>query len=139
MPLHSHESFAKIVEHHGKLILGVVVSLAIFSILGASRLMVENSFINYFKENTEIYKGMKKIDNNLGGTTPLEIVVKFPKAKADVAVIHPLRLSMVLKMNLMRYNDAKYWFTAQKMETILKVHDYLLSLPEVGNVSSNTL
>lgn len=55
-----NESFAKIVEHHGKLILGVVVSLAIFSILGASRLMVENSFINYFKENTEIYKGIEK-------------------------------------------------------------------------------
>ena len=132
-----NESFAKIVEHHGKLILGVVVSLAIFSILGASRLMVENSFINYFKENTEIYKGMKKIDNNLGGTTPLEIVVKFPKAKADVksdASASPID-GFENEFDEMS-NDAKYWFTAQKMETILKVHDYLLSLPEVGNVSS---
>ena len=132
-----NESFAKIVEHHGKLILGVVVSLAIFSILGASRLMVENSFINYFKENTEIYKGMKKIDNNLGGTTPLEIVVKFPKAKAEVksdASASPID-GFENEFDEMS-NDAKYWFTAQKMETILKVHDYLLSLPEVGNVSS---
>jgi len=132
-----NESFAKIVEHHGKLILGVVVSLAIFSILGASRLMVENSFINYFKENTEIYKGMKKIDNNLGGTTPLEIVVKFPKAKVDVksdASASPID-GFENEFDEMS-NDAKYWFTAQKMETILKVHDYLLSLPEVGNVSS---
>ena len=132
-----NESFAKIVEHHGKLILGVVVSLAIFSILGASRLMVENSFINYFKENTEIYKGMKKIDNNLGGTTPLEIVVKFPKAKADVksdTSASPID-GFENEFDEMS-NDAKYWFTAQKMETILKVHDYLLSLPEVGNVSS---
>ena len=132
-----NESFAKIVEHHGKLILGVVVSLAIFSILGASRLMVENSFINYFKENTEIYKGMKKIDNNLGGTTPLEIVVKFPKAKVEVksdASASPID-GFENEFDEMS-NDAKYWFTAQKMETILKVHDYLLSLPEVGNVSS---
>ncbi len=132
-----NESFAKIVEHHGKLILGVVVSLAIFSILGASRLMVDNSFINYFKENTEIYKGMKKIDNNLGGTTPLEIVVKFPKAKADVksdTSASPID-GFENEFDEMS-NDAKYWFTAQKMETILKVHDYLLSLPEVGNVSS---
>ncbi|MFB1008617.1 MAG: MMPL family transporter [Sulfurospirillum sp.] len=132
-----NESFAKIVEHHGKLILGVVVSLAIFSILGASRLMVENSFINYFKENTEIYKGMKKIDNNLGGTTPLEIVVKFPKAKVDVksdTSASPID-GFENEFDEMS-NDAKYWFTAQKMETILKVHDYLLSLPEVGNVSS---
>lgn len=132
-----NESFAKIVEHHGKLILGVVISLAIFSILGASRLMVENSFINYFKENTEIYKGMKKIDNNLGGTTPLEIVVKFPKAKVEVksdASASPID-GFENEFDEMS-NDAKYWFTAQKMETILKVHDYLLSLPEVGNVSS---
>lgn len=132
-----NESFAKIVEHHGKLILGVVVSLAIFSILGASRLMVENSFINYFKENTEIYKGMKKIDNNLGGTTPLEIVVKFPKAKVDVkSDASALPIDGFENEFDEMSNDAKYWFTAQKMETILKVHDYLLSLPEVGNVSS---
>ena len=38
---------------------------------------VENSFINYFKSNTEIYKGMKLIDNELGGTTPMDILIKF--------------------------------------------------------------
>ena len=31
--------------------------------------------INYFKKNTEIYKGMKLIDDKLGGTTPLEIIL----------------------------------------------------------------
>lgn len=133
-----NESFAKIVEHHGKLIIGVVVSLAIFSILGASQLVVENSFINYFKQSTEIYKGMKKIDNNLGGTTPLEIVVKFPKAapvevKSETAT--PALDGFENEFDEMN-SDAKYWFTEQKMQTILKVHDYLKSLPEVGNVSS---
>ena len=34
---------------------------------------------NYFKNNSEIYKGMKLIDDKLGGTTPLEIILKFPK------------------------------------------------------------
>ena len=38
----------------------------------------ENSFINYFDKETEIYKGMKKIDDELGGTTPLDIILKFP-------------------------------------------------------------
>ena len=43
-----------------------------------SKLEVENSFINYFDKETEIYKGMKKIDEDLGGTTPLNIILKFP-------------------------------------------------------------
>ena len=58
---------------------GIVI---ILSIIGISKLEVENSFINYFNKNTEIYKGMKLIDEKLGGTTPLEVILKFPeKAK----------------------------------------------------------
>ena len=51
--------------------------LIVFSIYGISKLKVENSFINYFSSKTEIYKGMKNIDEKLGGTTPLEIILKF--------------------------------------------------------------
>lgn len=132
-----NESFAKIVEYHKKLIVTVVLSLAVFSFFGTSRLVVENSFINYFKESTEIYKGMKKIDNNLGGTTPLEIVVKFPKVKTEVqSDANASAIDGFENEFDAMSSDAKYWFTAQKMETILKVHDYLLSLPEIGNVSS---
>ena len=53
--------------------------MIILSFIGISRLEVENSFINYFSKKTEIYKGMKLIDEKLGGTTPLEIILKFPK------------------------------------------------------------
>ena len=59
------------------------VIVIILSVAGISRLEVENSFINYFKKNTEIYKGMKLIDEKLGGTTPLEVIIKFPKAEKD--------------------------------------------------------
>ena len=52
--------------------------IVIFSIIGILKLEVENSFINYFDKETEIYKGMKKIDDDLGGTTPLNIILKFP-------------------------------------------------------------
>ena len=51
----------------------------IISIIGITKLEVENSFINYFNKETEIYKGMKLIDNKLGGTTPLNIIIKFKK------------------------------------------------------------
>ena len=51
--------------------------------IGISRLEVENSFINYFSKKTEIYKGMKLIDEKLGGTTPLEVILKFPKKEKE--------------------------------------------------------
>ena len=44
---------------------------------------MENSFINYFDKDTEIYKGMKKIDDDLGGTTPLNIIIKFPAKQTE--------------------------------------------------------
>ena len=60
------------------LIFSLTIIILILSIIGISKLEVENSFINYFNKETEIYKGMKKIDDELGGTTPLNIIIKFP-------------------------------------------------------------
>lgn len=124
-------AFAGIVERHGKRIVAVVIAMACFSLYGATQLMVENSFINYFKESTEIYQGMKKIDNELGGTTPLEIVVKLPKNSSEGSGVEGFE-DEFSEMD----NDERYWFTEDKMQTILKIHDYFLSLPEIGNVSS---
>ena len=63
-------------------IFGVTGVVIILSVIGISKLEVENSFINYFNKNTEIYKGMKLIDEELGGTTPLEVILKFPNVKS---------------------------------------------------------
>lgn len=133
--------FANIVEHHGKTILISVVLIVAFSLYGATKLVVENSFINYFKESTEIYKGMLKIDNALGGTTPLEIVVRFPQIESKNEVKQTQtkendELSEFADEFKQNEDDTKYWFSEQKMQTILKVHDYLKSLSEIGNVSS---
>ena len=57
------------------------ILIILTSVVGISKLEVENSFINYFDKETEIYKGMKKIDEDLGGTTPLNIILKFPTKK----------------------------------------------------------
>ena len=57
--------------------------IVIASVIGISKLEVENSFINYFNKETEIYKGMKKIDDDLGGTTPLNIIIKFPAKQIE--------------------------------------------------------
>jgi len=68
---------AKFTLQNGRLILVLSVAIAAFTVIGASRLIVENSFIDYFDEETEIYQGMTVIDQRLGGTTPLEVIVDF--------------------------------------------------------------
>ena len=73
--------FAQISLNNYKIIFTLTIVVTILSLIGISRLEVENSFINYFSKKTEIYKGMKLIDEKLGGTTPLEVILKFPKKK----------------------------------------------------------
>jgi len=104
-----------------------------FSIFGISKLEVENSFINYFSKNTEIYKGMKLIDEKLGGTTPLEVIIKFPEAKKDKIEEED---EFDDWENEDGNDDKKYWFTKDKIDTITNVHNYLDSLPQIGKVLS---
>jgi len=70
---------AKVSKNNTKIIFSSALIVIIVSVIGITKLEVENSFINYFDKETEIYKGMKKIDDELGGTTPLDIILKFPK------------------------------------------------------------
>ena len=117
------------------LIFSTSLIVVFLSIYGIAKLEVENSFINYFDKKTEIYKGMKKIDDQLGGTTPLDVILKFPvneskKEKDD-------EFSEWEDDNKSSVDDvSKYWFTRNKIDKILKVHDYLDSLPEIGKVIS---
>ena len=113
-----------------KIIIGITTIAIILSILGISKLEVENSFINYFNKNTEIYKGMKLIDEKLGGTTPLEVIVKFPKQKNETENEDDWGDDGEDE------NSEKYWFTKDKIDKINKVHNYLDSLEPVGKVLS---
>ena len=115
------------------LIFGSTILIIIFSCVGILKLEVENSFINYFDKETEIYKGMKKIDEDLGGTTPLNIILKFPKKQKEV---ENEEFEEWEEENEADQNKAKYWFTRDKMDKIIKIHDYLESLPEIGKVLS---
>ena len=116
------------------LIFGSTILVVVFSIIGIFKLEVENSFINYFDKETEIYKGMKKIDDDLGGTTPLNVILKFPSSKKDSNSDD--EFEEWEEDNENNIDKAKYWFTRDKMDKIIKVHDYLDSLPEIGKVLS---
>ncbi len=115
------------------LIFGVTVIILFASLKGILKLEVENSFINYFDKETEIYRGMKKIDDDLGGTTPLDIILQFPKNKSQE---DDDEFSEWEEEEQKQEDKSKYWFTRDKMDKILKVHDYLDSQPEIGKVLS---
>ncbi|MCF6172375.1 MAG: MMPL family transporter [Campylobacteraceae bacterium] len=131
------QSCSNLVIHRGKKIILVAFIIAFISIYGASKLRVENSFISYFKKNTEIYKGMEVIDKKLGGTTPLDLIVTFKEAKQPKATDTPTDSFSEFDSEFEdNQNKNQYWFSPNKMQTIQKIQSYLESLKEVGNVES---
>ena len=125
--------FSKISQNSQKTIFTITVLIITLSFVGISRLEVENSFINYFSKKTEIYKGMKLIDDKLGGTTPLEVIIKFPNKEK---IENDAEDDFEDWGNEDEQNDEKYWFTKDKIDKISSVHNYLDSLPQVGKVLS---
>ncbi len=121
----------------------IVVSISIY---GIKNLSVENSFINYFKKNTEIYKGMKIIDENLGGTTPLDIIIKFNDEdfKDNQIVINKENdfesdeddLFEDLELVDELFSDDNIWFNEEKIRIVTEIHKFLENKKEIGKVQS---
>ncbi len=142
---------ANVTQNYAKTVFIVTGLLIAMIAVGVSRLTVENSFIDYFRESTEIYQGLKVIDENLGGTTPLDIIVSFEEidqetndhsiTNDDTGTESSEGLGGDDEFDEFDEfdevdNSDKYWFTADKMAKIMKVHDYLDGLPEIGKVLS---
>ena len=113
----------------------VIVSfffMFIVGIYGVQLLKVENSFVDYFKKDTEIYKGMKKIDQKLGGTTPLDIIIQFNSDDDNnIDEIDEDFLDFEID-----YNPEDYWFTKEKINIVKGIHDHLDSYPFSGKILS---
>jgi len=126
------EIFSSIALNQRFLVLAFSSIILILSIYGLTRLKVENSFINYFDKKTEIYQGMKLIDEKLGGTTPLEIILKF---KDSDSKSNKNDDDFFQGSDSNEYKDS-YWFTNFRVNNIVNVHQYLETLPEIGKVLS---
>tara|TARA_B110000438_G_scaffold296136_1_gene340343 strand:+ start:148 stop:1626 length:1479 start_codon:yes stop_codon:yes gene_type:complete len=122
---------SKIAQNNTKTIFLSAGLVIVISIIGILKLEVENSFINYFDKKTEIYKGMKLIDDKLGGTTPLSVIIQFPEADENDKSDDDFD-----DWDDESGDSEKYWFTRHKIDTITKIHDYLDSLDGVGKVIS---
>jgi predicted RND superfamily exporter protein len=130
------DAFARFTERFGGTVLVGSGVIAVLCVIGLNRLTVENSFIDYFKSSTEIHQGMITIDDRLGGTTPLDVVITDeppPENYSDDPFASDCD-PFVEDCDEEDYRDT--WYTYQKMRQLGDVHDYLNSLPETGKVLS---
>lgn len=140
--------FSRFTDRYGNGILWFSSLLLLVSIGGATQLMVENSFIDYFKKSTEIYQGMKVIDQQLGGTSTLDVALDFEEEEAEEESEEQPSVeeskdeeegedfSEFEEEMAASDDEAQYWFTTYKMDQIEDIHNYLDSLPETGKVMS---
>ena len=104
-------------------------------IFGTTKLVVENRFIDYFDEETEIYQGMLEIDQNLGGTATLDIIIKEPSFIASDDLIEDEFFDDSL-FDDESSSASGYWWNVYSLAELEEIHDYLDSLPEIGKVLS---
>ena len=124
------DMLANVARNHGKYIYTATVFISIITLYGLFQLKVENSFINYFRSDTEIHKGMKLIDNELGGTTPMDIILKFDNSQNSIDDDFDDLLGDDEGIK------SSNWFTTEKINKIKYVHDYLDNNQYIGKVLS---
>ena len=104
-------------------------------IFGTTKLVVENRFIDYFDEETEIYQGMLEIDQNLGGTATLDIIIKEPSFIVSDDFIEDEFFDDSL-FDDESSSASGYWWNVYSLAELEQIHDYFDSLPEIGKVLS---
>jgi len=131
---------ARLIRRHAKTTLLVFSLLALIGITGTTQLTVENRFIDYYHKSTEIYQGMELIDRELGGTTPLDVIIDAPIIETAVdnddyedefVDIYADETDAEAGIT-----SRSYWFNSWQLGNIAKIHDYLDGLPETGKVVS---
>jgi uncharacterized protein len=131
--------------------------LALGAAGGISRLDVENSFLDYFAEDTEIYQGMSIVDQKLGGTTPLDVLIDFPSLTPDQddpfgdpaadpfgdpfgdPFAEPSGASAEgpsLGANPTAKGFDRYWITPARVALVEQAEAFLNAQPETGKVLS---
>jgi hypothetical protein len=133
------EACAALVEKHGGKLLLVSAVLALFGTIGMSRLTVENRFIDYFHSSTEIFQGMKLIDEKLGGTTPMDVIIEAPirdESIEDEWDEWDEDDPFADEDDVPGFASTSYWFNTSMLEEVASIHRYLDALPETGKVLS---
>ena len=143
--------FAHIVQQHGRLVVAATIGLVMLSVAGVRALEVENRFIDYFKEHTEIYQGMELLDARLGGTIPLDVILKAPAEEPEVAAEAPQAQDEGWDDDDGFFDDVfdidfgfgaddtqptGYWFSVPGRQLVDQVHAIIENRAESGKVLS---
>ncbi len=134
--------FAEMAVNRSNQILIFFLLLASLSVFGISKLTAENQFIKAFKEDTEIFQGLTVIDNQLGGTTPLDIIIEADPDFQQLEVADDIE-DEFFEDEFFEDEDTEYdiggdsyWYNSYRLKTIDSIHEYLESLEEAGKVVS---
>lgn len=124
--------FSHVARWHAGTVTMVAVIWAVLAVAGLGMVSLDNRFLDYFQDDTDIHQGMSFVDANLGGTVPFDVILRFAPFEeyvdpeedffADDEETYPER----------------YWFTRDKLNVVRQVHRYIESRPEVGKVLSMT-
>ena len=143
--------FARVVQQHGRLVVAATVGLVLLSVAGVRALEVENRFIDYFKEHTEIYQGMELLDARLGGTIPLDVILEAPAEAPEVAADTTASddegwedddgffddvFDIDFGFGADETQSAGYWFSVPGRQLVDQVHAIIESRAESGKVLS---
>lgn len=126
---------ANLATNKPKLIYAISFLCIAFSIYGIMNLKVENSFVNYFKDDSEIKQGLLTIDQDLGGTIPLEIIINFQDKSSKDSSLSDFENEFEEEFNVLEQQDS-YWFDSQKLRIAEKIHTYLANKEYIGSILS---
>ena len=126
---------ANLATNKPKLIYTISFLCIVFSIYGIMNLKVENSFVNYFKDDSEIKQGLLIIDQDLGGTIPLEIIINFQDKSSKDSSLSDFENEFEEEFNVLEQQDS-YWFDSQKLRIAEKIHTYLANKEYIGSILS---
>ena len=126
-------SLAHFIQRHNKATLVLFGILTLIGLTGLPQLSVENRFIDYYKEKTEIFQGMSLIDEKLGGTTPMDVIIDAPKDEFFEGDDGFNLTDLLLGGDI---TASSYWFNSAGLQDVAEIHTYLESLAETGKVLS---
>jgi uncharacterized protein len=130
-------AMAKMITARPGATLAVAAVLAVAGVSGAFQLSIENRFIDYFKKSTEIYQGMRLIDEQLGGTTPLDVIIDAPPSVPDEDDEFEDEFAFDDEFGSdTGVASRSYWLNSLRLPEVRAVHEYLESLPGTGKVLS---
>jgi hypothetical protein len=110
------ERLARLATRRKGFVLAASAAVFLWGLSGAFLLELENSFLDYFDESTDIHRDLAFIDRHLGGTTPLDVVYTIPEAERSPDLV----------------------LTAEAVQALQRIHNELEQHEAVGKVLSVT-